>query len=153
SRRRDYGLGSRAACPVRSRRRGRRADAGAGREALHSESAGPSCRRRAQGGRAARHEPQRPLPAAAALWTVVNRPVAPRRARNLELTLPLLVLGGALPAVALALYLIGTRPMAPEVRWTLAAVVIGVWLSAASAARQVAIRSLNLIANLLGALR
>jgi PAS domain S-box-containing protein len=83
----------------------------------------------------------------------VTRPVAPPRARNLELTLTLLVLGGAFPAVALALYLVGTRSMAPEVRWTLAAVVIGVWLSAASAARQVAIRSLNLIANLLGALR
>src|SRR5262249_28789487 len=94
-----------------------------------------------------------PLPAAAALWTVVNRPVAPPRARNLELTLTLLVLGGALPAVALALYLIGTRPIVPEVRWTLAAVVVCVWLSAAAAARQVAIRSLNLIANLLGALR
>ena len=38
-------------------------------------------------------------------------------------------------------------------RWTLGALVTVAWIGAASAARQLAIRSLNLIANLLGALR
>jgi PAS domain S-box-containing protein len=75
------------------------------------------------------------------------------RARNLEFTLTLLVLGGGLPAVGLAGYYLFTQPLTPEVRWTLLVVVLLVWLAAASAARQLAIRSLNLVANLLGALR
>ena len=75
------------------------------------------------------------------------------RARNLEFTLTWLVLGGGLPAVALAVYYLFRQDHAPEVRWTLLVVVLLVWLAAASAARQLAIRSLNLVANLLGALR
>ena len=75
------------------------------------------------------------------------------RARNLETALTLLVLGGALPAVVVALVYLATASMTPEVRWTLVVVVIGVWLLAASAARQMAVRSLHLVANLLGALR
>ncbi len=75
------------------------------------------------------------------------------RARNLERAIALLVLGGGLPAVALAFTFLYLHELAPEVRWTLAVLVIGVWLAAASAARQIAVRSLNLIANLLGALR
>jgi PAS domain S-box-containing protein len=75
------------------------------------------------------------------------------RARNLERTLTLLLLGGALPAVIIALVLVWKQPLAPEVRWTLVVLVAGAWLFAASAARQLTMRSLNLIANLLGALR
>lgn len=75
------------------------------------------------------------------------------KARNLELALTLLVLGGAAPAVAVSFFYLWRTDLPPEVRWTLTAVVVGVWLAAASAARQMAVRSLNLIANLLGALR
>jgi PAS domain S-box-containing protein len=75
------------------------------------------------------------------------------RARNLELTLTLLVLGGALPAVAVALFFLSRYDMSPEVRWTLVVVILAAWWAAASAARQLAVRSLNLVANLLGALR
>ncbi|HYN09929.1 MAG TPA: ATP-binding protein [Vicinamibacterales bacterium] len=75
------------------------------------------------------------------------------RARNLELFLTWLVLVGGLPAVAIAIYSLFTQPRAPEVQWTLLVVVLLVWLGAASAARQLAVRSLNLVANLLGALR
>jgi two-component system, NtrC family, nitrogen regulation sensor histidine kinase NtrY len=64
-----------------------------------------------------------------------------------------LVLGGGLPAVIVAMYYIWHQPDTPEVRWTLAVVVIGAWWVAASVARQLAVRSLNLVANLLGALR
>ena len=64
-----------------------------------------------------------------------------------------LVLGGGLPAVIVAMYFIWQQPANPEVRWTLIVVVIGAWWAAASVARQLAIRSLNLVANLLGALR
>jgi PAS domain S-box-containing protein len=55
--------------------------------------------------------------------------------------------------VLLAFYFLWAHDLTPEVRWTLGAIVVGVWLSAASAARELAIRSLNLTANLLGALR
>lgn len=75
------------------------------------------------------------------------------QARNLELALTLLVLAGAAPAVGIALFFLWRGDLPPEVRWTLTAVVLIVWISAASAARQLVVRSLNLIANLLGALR
>lgn len=75
------------------------------------------------------------------------------QARNLELALTLLVLGGAAPAVAVSLFYLWRTDLPPEVRWTLTTIVVGVWVAAASAARQLAVRSLNLIANLLGALR
>lgn len=75
------------------------------------------------------------------------------QARNLELALTLLVLGGAAPAVAVSLFYLWRTDLPPEVRWTLTAIVVVVWLAAASAARQLVVRSLNLIANLLGALR
>jgi PAS domain S-box-containing protein len=64
-----------------------------------------------------------------------------------------LVLLGGLPATGIAVYYLFLQPHTPEVRWTLLVVVFLVWLGAASAARQLAVRSLNLIANLLGALR
>jgi PAS domain S-box-containing protein len=75
------------------------------------------------------------------------------RARNLEWVLTLLFIAGALPAVVLAFIYLWKEPFAPELRWTLGALVLGAWIVSTSAARQLAIRSLNLIANLLGALR
>jgi two-component system nitrogen regulation sensor histidine kinase NtrY len=83
---------------------------------------------------------------------LASRRGAPR-ARNLELTLTVLVLAGAFPAVALVFYFLWTQPLTPEMRWTLSAIVLSAWLIAGSAARQMAVRSLNLVANLLGALR
>ena len=65
--RRDHGRRSRPAGRRPRRACGRRDDARAGREALHPEGAGAPRRRRAQGRRAARREPQRALPAAAAV--------------------------------------------------------------------------------------
>src|SRR5688500_11763841 len=84
--------------------------------------------------------------------TLAQRRGAPR-ARNLELAITLLVMGGGLPAVVIAFIYLWTQPMPPEVRWTLVVVVLGAWLAAASAAQQLAVRSLTLVANLLGALR
>src|SRR5262245_49772645 len=83
---------------------------------------------------------------------LAHRRGAPR-ARNLELVLTWLVLLGGLPAIAIAVYYLFSQPHTPEVRWTLLVVVFLVWMGAASAARQLAVRSLNLVANLLGALR
>jgi two-component system nitrogen regulation sensor histidine kinase NtrY len=83
---------------------------------------------------------------------LAHRRGAPR-ARNLELVLTWLVLLGGLPAVGIAVYYLFSQPHTPEVRWTLFVVVLLVWMGAASAARQLAVRSLNLVANLLGALR
>lgn len=69
------------------------------------------------------------------------------------MALALLVLAGGLPAVVVALYYLIRQPPPPEVFWTLLVVIVLAWWVAASAARQLAIRSLNLVANLLGALR
>jgi two-component system nitrogen regulation sensor histidine kinase NtrY len=87
---------------------------------------------------------------------MAKTPSPPRRstrARNLEAALPLLVLGGGLPAVAITLFFLFRSDLSPEVRWTLIVFVMGAWIVAASAASQIAGRSLTLIANLLGALR
>ena len=78
-----------------------------------------------------------------------NRP----RARNLELSLTLLVLAGGAPAVVVALWLLWRTDLPIEVRWTITAAVALTWIISASVARQMAVRSLQLVANLLGALR
>src|SRR5688572_18249181 len=75
------------------------------------------------------------------------------QARNLELALMMLVIVGGLPAVAVAMWFLWTLGLAPEVRWTFTVLVLTGWLAAGSAARQLAVRSLGVIANLLGALR
>ncbi|HEY6357022.1 MAG TPA: PAS domain S-box protein, partial [Vicinamibacterales bacterium] len=75
------------------------------------------------------------------------------RARNLELALTLFVLLGAVPAILLAALFLLRTPMAPELRWTLVVIMLVAWFGAASAARQMTVRSLNLVANLLGVLR
>ena len=83
------------------------------------------------------------------------------RARNLELSLTLLVLGGGAPAVVVSLLLLWWRHdvasdlwwLQPELRWTLTVVVLLTWIVSASVARQLTTRSLQLLANLLGALR
>jgi PAS domain S-box-containing protein len=75
------------------------------------------------------------------------------RARNLETAIFLLVLLGGAPAVIVAGVFLWRQDLTPEARWTLTALIGTVWVAAAVSARQLAMRSLNLIANLLGALR
>ena len=75
------------------------------------------------------------------------------RARNLERSVGWLVLLGGAPAVVAALMYLFKTADTPEVRWTLAVLILGIWWAAAASARQLAMRSLTLIANLLGALR
>lgn len=75
------------------------------------------------------------------------------QARNLELALMILVLAGGLPAVAVSMWYLWRTDLAVEVRWTFTVVVLTGWIAAGSAARQLAVRSLSVIANLLGALR
>ena len=75
------------------------------------------------------------------------------RARNLERSVGWLVLLGGAPAVVAALVYLFRTQDTPEVRWTLVVLIVGVWWAAAASARQLAMRSLTLIANLLGALR
>jgi two-component system nitrogen regulation sensor histidine kinase NtrY len=62
------------------------------------------------------------------------------------------VLAG-LPASMLVLYRIWADPYSFEVRWTVTAIILFVWLGAAAAARQVVTKVLFVAANLLGALR
>ena len=75
------------------------------------------------------------------------------RARNLERSVGWLVVLGGTPAVITALVYLYRTDHPPEVRWTLIVLIVGVWWAAAASARQLAQRSLTLIANLLGALR
>jgi two-component system nitrogen regulation sensor histidine kinase NtrY len=75
------------------------------------------------------------------------------RVRNLEASLFRLVLIGGAPAVGIALYLVWTRPLIPELRLTLSGFVLAVWLVCAFSARQSVRDALNVVANLLGALR
>ena len=84
--------------------------------------------------------------------TFSQRRAAPR-SRNLERAVGLLVVGGGVPAIALAAYLLWRSPLATNDRWTLLAIAVGIWLMAASTARRIASESLNLIAALLGAFR
>lgn len=76
------------------------------------------------------------------------------RARNLELALTWLVLVGGAPAVFASIWLAWRdTEMLPELRWTIAIIVVLTWVISASAAHQIVTRSLQLITNLLGALR
>jgi PAS domain S-box-containing protein len=87
----------------------------------------------------------------------VSDQLSPRRgaprARNLERSVAGLVLLGGAPAVIAALIYIFRTQDTPEVRWTLVVLIVGVWWACAVSAGQLAMRSLTLVANLLGALR
>jgi PAS domain S-box-containing protein len=87
----------------------------------------------------------------------VSDQLSPRRgaprARHLERSVGWRVLLGGTPAVVAALVYLFKTADTPEVRWTLVVLIVGVWWAAAASARQLAMRSLTLIANLLGALR
>jgi PAS domain S-box-containing protein len=84
----------------------------------------------------------------------MSSPRGTPRARNLELALTLIVMAGSAPAMVVAvIYLWKYFGDTPEVQWTVLLIIIGSWLAALSAVRQITTRSLHLIANLLGALR
>src|SRR3954468_21879098 len=63
-----------------------------------------------------------------------------------------LALLGGLPAATALAWIVWGQNYTFEVRWTLAAVVVVVWVSCAFAAHQMVTRVLYLAANLLGAL-
>src|SRR6185295_11610045 len=73
--------------------------------------------------------------------------------RNLERSVWLLAIAAGLPASVLLLWIMWAQPYTFEVRWTVAAVVVIVWLGAPALARQIVARTLFVAANLLGALR
>jgi PAS domain S-box-containing protein len=84
----------------------------------------------------------------------MSSPRGTPRARNLERVLTVIVMAGSAPAVIVAVIYLWTHfGDTPEVQWTVLLIVIGSWLAALSAVRQITTRSLHLIANLLGALR
>jgi PAS domain S-box-containing protein len=79
--------------------------------------------------------------------------MAAPRARNLERTLTWLVVIGGLPGVVVSLVLAWKFVDPPELKWTLSVIVVLAWVIAASVAGQIVTRSLQLVTNLLGALR
>src|SRR6476469_2643483 len=84
-----------------------------------------------------------------------NQPPAHRAARihwSLEQAVMGLTLLGGLPAALALAWIVWGQNYTFEVRWTLAAVVLVVWIGCAAAAHQMDTRVLYLAANLLGAL-
>jgi PAS domain S-box-containing protein len=78
----------------------------------------------------------------------------PRRAHvSVEQTVLLLAVLGGLPAMAVVLFALWWQSYSFEVRWTLSALLMAVWIACAIAAKQVVSRVLLVAANLLGALR
>src|SRR6478672_5636767 len=71
---------------------------------------------------------------------------------SLEQAVVGLSLLGGLPAAVALVYVVWGQNYSFEVRWTLAAVVLVVWVGCAAAAYQMVTRVLYLAANLLGAL-
>jgi two-component system, NtrC family, nitrogen regulation sensor histidine kinase NtrY len=67
--------------------------------------------------------------------------------------MPLLVLLGGLPGVAVSLVWLWTGDHGIEVRWTLTVVVVVAWVAAAMVARERVIRPLQTLSNLLSGLR
>jgi nitrogen fixation/metabolism regulation signal transduction histidine kinase len=72
---------------------------------------------------------------------------------SLERSVLLLALAGGVPAGVALLFITWGQPYSFEVRWTLTALVLVVWIGAAAYAYQLVTRALYLQANLLGALR
>ena len=71
----------------------------------------------------------------------------------LESRIPLVVLLGGLPGVAVSLVWLWTGEHGIEVRWTLTVIVVAVWLAAAAIARERVVRPLQTLSNLLSGLR
>jgi two-component system, NtrC family, nitrogen regulation sensor histidine kinase NtrY len=67
--------------------------------------------------------------------------------------MPLLVLLGGLPGVAVSLVWLWTGDHGIEVRWTLTVVVVVAWVASAMVARERVIRPLQTLSNLLSGLR
>jgi two-component system nitrogen regulation sensor histidine kinase NtrY len=86
-----------------------------------------------------------------------HRPTGPVRTRavhrSLEHSIALLVVIAGLPAALALFYLTWGQAYTFEVRWTLSALVLLVWIGSAALAYQMVQRVLFLQANLLGALR
>jgi PAS domain S-box-containing protein len=79
--------------------------------------------------------------------------VTTRVQRSLEGSVTTLTIAAGLPAGLSLLYLLWRDDYSFEVRWTATTVVLVTWLGAAALNRQRVVRLLQLVANLLGALR
>jgi len=81
--------------------------------------------------------------------------IPPRRRRRLphDLRVQLLALGAALPALALAGWLLAHSELSSRTRWTLGSVVVVTWLAFAASVRDAVGRPLQTLSNLLAALR
>jgi two-component system nitrogen regulation sensor histidine kinase NtrY len=84
---------------------------------------------------------------------MASEPNRSRAHRNLEQSVLALAVIAGLPGSAIVLYLIASQPYTFEVRWTIATIVVVVWIGAAALARAWVTRTLFVAANLLGALR
>src|SRR5262249_57000596 len=80
-----------------------------------------------------------------------RRPRAPRKVHwSVEQAIVGLTLLGGLPAALALAWIVWGQSYSFEVRWTLAAVVLAVWIGCAAASHGIVTRVLYLSANLLG---
>ncbi len=138
---------------ARARRRGQgpgRHDARAGREAPHRARA-PARRQRKRRRQAPRALAQRALPPAPALRPSRGR--MSRRALDHPTRVFVSALVAGLPAIVVALFLLGRGDTSARVFWTLTLLLVSVWLGFAAAAREAVVHQLHTAANLLAALR
>jgi nitrogen fixation/metabolism regulation signal transduction histidine kinase len=84
---------------------------------------------------------------------VVDNERSQRHGRSLETAAAWFVLMGGLPAVVAALWMVWAGDWGVEIRWTLTVVLPVIWISSAIAAHDRVVRPMQLLVNLLGALR
>jgi nitrogen fixation/metabolism regulation signal transduction histidine kinase len=82
-----------------------------------------------------------------------TRPVTSRRALPFQARIAILTLAGGLPALLVAIWLLGDAPIADSVYRLLIVVLVGVWVGFAVAVHRATVDPLRSIANLLEALR
>src|SRR2546422_3191250 len=108
---------------------------------------------REPGGEGPRAEPERALPAPRAVWPMKAWEKPKKHWLTFDRRLLLMALFAGLPGVLISILLLWRGEYLGKVQWTLALVIVGVWLGCAFALRERVVYPLQTLSNLLAALR
>src|SRR5213594_1247656 len=108
---------------------------------------------RESGGEGPRAEPERALPAHRAVWPMKAGEKPKKHWLTFDRRLLLMALFAGLPGVLISILLLWRGEYLGKVQWTLALVIVGVWLGCAFALRERVVYPLQTLSNLLAALR
>src|SRR2546426_8769866 len=108
---------------------------------------------REPGGEGPRAEPERALPAPRAVWPMKAGEKPKKHWLTFDRRLLLMALFAGLPGVLISILLLWRGEYLGKVQWTLALVIVGVWLGCAFALRERVVYPLQTLSNLLAALR